>query len=267
MLTRNMSDRLANSEQSESGERPACLVLHGLGGGPYELEPLVASLKAEGLSVACPVLPGHFGPGPVMPPSRWREWAIAAEQAFDELAATGKPVAIVGFSTGATVALYLASRRSVARQVLLAPFLAIRFTGLIPLNPSIYLRWLARVVPDVPRRPPAVRDRAMRGRAWEASIYRTFSVPSALSALELIDELTPEISLIKTPTLIIQGKRDTVVQPARAGWLHQKLGSTEKTLVILDESDHLVALDCQRDRTIRESLAFLLGRGLTCPRT
>jgi len=255
MLT--MSDQAPLIVKEQAGERPACLVLHGLGGGPYELEPLLAALEAEGLTVACPVLPGHDGPGPVMPASRWGEWVSAAENGFDLLAASGRKVAVVGFSTGATVALHLATRRPVVRQVLLAPFLAIRYTGLIPLRPAAYLRWLARVVPDLPRRAPAVRDREMRGQAREASVYRTFSVPAALSALELIDELLPEISSIQTPTLIIQGERDTVVEPAHAGWLHTNLGSADKRLVYLEHSDHLVALDCQRDRTITETLAFL----------
>ncbi|MGO9465715.1 MAG: alpha/beta hydrolase [Isosphaeraceae bacterium] len=259
MLTLAMSEEAPNVLNEKADERPACLVLHGLGGGPYELAPLLGALQTDGLTVKCPVLPGHDGPGPVMPASRWDEWAAAAETGFDELAASGSKVAVVGFSTGATVALHLATRRPVERLVLLAPFLAIRYAGLIPLRPAAYLRWLARLVPDLPRRAPAVRDREMRGQASEANVYRTFSVPAALSALELIDELLPEISRIQTPTLIIQGERDTVVEPAHAGWLHHNLGSAHKRLVYLDQSDHLVALDCQRDRAISETLAFLRG--------
>jgi carboxylesterase len=258
MLMAMMPGAAATTPKEPIGERPACLVLHGLGGGPYELEPLVAALKSEGIRLACPVLPGHAGPGPVMPASNWSEWAATAENGFDELAASGSPVAVVGFSTGATVALHLARTRPVARQVLLAPFLAIRYSGLIPFRPAAYLRWLARFLPDLPRRRPAVRDREMRDRAHKASLYRTFNVPAALSALDLLDKLLPEVSRINTPTLIIQGKRDTVVEPAWAGWLHENLGSAAKRLVYLPESEHLVALDTERDKTIRETMAFLL---------
>ena len=93
-------------------KRPiSCLILHGLGGGPYELEPLIAALESAGLVVAAPVLPGHDVPGPTMPSSKWTDWAATAEAAFDELAMASGPGAVIGFSTGATLALYLAVAR------------------------------------------------------------------------------------------------------------------------------------------------------------
>ncbi len=241
--------------------RPSCLVLHGLGGGAYELTPIIASLETEGLRVSSPVLPGHEGPGPVMPSSSWRDWAATAEAAFDELAADGRPVVVVGFSTGATLALYLAARRPVARQVLLAPFLAIRYSRLIPIHPSRYLRHLARLIPNLRRRPPAVRNPEMRRQVFAAACFRTFSLGAAISALELIEEVKPLVARITTPTLIIQGRRDTVVEPRNATWLHDHLGARHKALVVLPRSDHLVALDREREQVISLTRDFVLGRG------
>jgi carboxylesterase len=240
--------------------RASCLFLHGLGGGPYELTPLITALESEGLRVLAPVLPGHAGPGPVMPASCWRDWAGAAESAFDELAGAGKTVVVVGFSTGATLALHLASRRPVARLVLLAPFLAIRYTSRIPVRPATLLRPLAKLIPNLPRRSPAVRDPEMRRLASSADRFRTFSIAATLSALELIDVVKPLVPGIKLPTLIIQGQLDTVVEPAGASWLHDNLASTEKTLINLTSSDHLVALDREREQVISLTKAFVLGR-------
>jgi carboxylesterase len=237
------------------------LILHGLGGGAYELAPVIAALEVEGLRLSVPVLPGHEGPGPVMPRSNWRDWYAKVEAAYDELAAAGSPIVVVGFSTGATLALYLAARRSVARLVLLAPFLAIRFTRLIPLRPALYLRQLARVMPNLRRRPPAVRDREMRRQIAASACYRTFSVGAALSALELIEEVEPIVPRLNAPTLIIQGKLDTVVEPRNAAWLRDHLGSTRKELVILPRSDHLVAVDRDRERAVSLTRDFVLGRG------
>jgi len=259
------SDRLLIQDalkpvEDQGSHKLSCLVLHGLGGGPYELEPVIAALEAEGLRVSAPLLPGHDGPGPVMPASYWRDWAATAELTFDHLAAGGGPVVVVGFSTGATLALYLATRRPVARQALLAPFLAIRYSGLIPLRPATYLRHLARVFPNLPRRPPAVRDPEMRRWASAAARFRTFNLHASLSALELIDEVKPLVPEITTPTLIIQGKLDTVVEPFHARWLHRHLGATHKAFASQPRSDHLVALDRDREQVIAMVRAFVLGR-------
>jgi carboxylesterase len=260
-LTRTDCPLTSNATPSPGDLRAknfACLILHGLGGGPYELEPVTAALEGAGVRVLAPVLPGHEGPGPIMPASSWRDWARVAEDAFDRLQDEGAPVVVIGFSTGATLALYLASERPVARQVLLAPFLAIRYSGLIPLRAATYLRALARVIPNLPRRAPAVRDPEMRRWAAGTDRFRTFSVHAAISALELIDTVKPLVPGITIPTLIIQGRLDGVVEPGGASWLHKHLGATEKALVVLLRSDHLVSLDRERERVITLTRDFVL---------
>jgi carboxylesterase len=233
------------------------LVLHGLGGGPYELEPVTTALRGAGFEVEAPVLPGHEGPGPKMPASSWKDWAGTALVSFDKLARKGASVAVIGFSTGGTLALELCTRRPVARQVLMAPFLAIRYTSMLPLRPAAYLRPLARFMPDLPRRPPAVRDPKMRDWAARADQFKTFSLYAASSALELIDTVMPLVPDITTPSLILQGQLDTVVEPQCADWLYQNLGSRDKTLVNLSQSDHLLALDREREHVIEAILKFL----------
>ena len=235
---------------------PPCLALHGLGGGPYELDPLTAALAASGRRVVAPTLPGHDGPGPRMPASAWPEWVAAVEAHYDE-AARDVPPAVLGFSTGATIALHLARRRPVDRLVLIAPFLAIRLTGRLPFRVAPVVHALARVTPDVPRRPPAVRDPDARRRLAELDRFRSFSLRAAASALDLIDSVLPDLPAIDAPALIIQGRLDSVVEPSRAGWLLDRLGSGRKRLVTLDASDHLATYDRDRDRLIAEVLAFL----------
>jgi carboxylesterase len=257
------SDNPSNpvSRIADDAARPSCLVIHGLGGGAYELTPLIAALEAEGLAVSVPILPGHEGPGPIMPPSRWRDWAAAVDAAYDDLSAGGAPVVVIGFSTGGTLALDLAARKAVARQVLLAPFLAIRFSYLIPISLAAVLRHVARIIPHFRRRPPAVRDRAMRRQVAASSSFRTFSLDATLSALELIEEVKPFVPTITTPTLILQGKLDTVVEPRNARWLLEHLGTTRKALVVLPRSDHLITYDRDREEAIALTRDFVLGRG------
>ena len=236
----------------------SCLVLHGLGGGPFELTPVIDALRSAGIDVEAPVLPGHEGDGPRMPGSVWTDWALAVEASFDRLSARaeGGSVAVLGFSTGATLALHLASHRPVDRLILLAPFLAIRFSRWVPIAARHWLGPLARVVPDVPRRPAATVNRAIRRELAGSTPFRTFNLASTLSALALIEEVKPTVGAIQAPTLILQGKRDTVVEPAGAAWLLDHLGAEEKRLVWFARSDHLLAWDHDRESVVGTCLMF-----------
>ncbi len=254
-----MTDAAPSPETLTSEGPPSVLALHGLGGGRFELAPLIDAFEAAGCRVASPILPGHEVTGSIMPSSYWEDWAKTAEDAFDTLASFGRPVVVVGFSTGGTLGLLLATRRPVARLVLLAPFLAIRYVGLIPFRPSTYLRPIAWILPHLPRRPPPIRDRLASRLLDQVVRFRTFSLGATLSALELIEKIKPLVLSIETPTLILQGKLDTVVDPAGADWLSRHLGSKQKNLIWLPKSDHLLALDYEREIVLAISRDFVIG--------
>ncbi len=245
------------TEREGDPDRRPCLVLHGLGGGPYELQPLIDALAASGRSVRAPVLPGHDGAGPSMPPSSWPDWTRCAEAWYDDTASEAAPAVVVGFSTGAMIALHLASRRKVDRLVLLAPFLAIRHARLLPFRPAGLLRVLARWAPEIPRRGPAVRDPEMRRWAAGLDRFRTFNLHAAVSALELIEQVKPLLATIDAPVLIVQGRLDTVVEPSGAAWLQGRLAAGRSRLIELPRSDHLIALDRERGAMIEAVLGFL----------
>ena len=96
-------------------------------------------------------------------------------------------------------------------------------------------------------------------RRWASSHngFRTFNLQATISALELIDEVKPLVGEITTPTLIIQGRLDTVVEPFNARWLYSQLGATTKALISLPRSDHLVALDRDRHSVITATVDFV----------
>lgn len=237
-----------------------CLALHGLGGGPYEFGGLLDRLRGRSISVAAPVLPGHEGPGPFMGRAGWPEWTGLAAGSFERLAADGKPVSVLGFSTGATLALWLASRYPVDRLVLMAPFLGVRHLAKLPVPTVGYLRGIARLLPHVPRRSPAVRDRQGRQTIREAELFRTFSLKAAVSALELIEQVKPTVPTITAPTLVLQGRHDSVIEPAGASWLFDRLGSVHKRFEWLEQSDHVIALDHDREAVADLADAWLTDR-------
>ena len=235
-----------------------CLLLHGLGGGPYELGRLPQALREAGCIVSAPVLPGHEGQGSRMPDSKWQDWLATAHLAYQELVtAVGRPALVLGFSTGGTLGLRLALEARLAGLILLAPFLAIRHSGLVPFRALTTVRTLARLLSHLPRRSPPVRDLEMRRWASAQDRYKTFNLRATASALELIESVKPRVAEIDVPCLIQQGRLDTVVEPAQAAWLYDQLGLQPKRLIWYPRSDHLLALDRERFAVEADILRFV----------
>jgi alpha-beta hydrolase superfamily lysophospholipase len=86
------------------------LLLHGMSDSPYSLRALGKALNERGYWVLGPRMPGHGTAPSGLKSVTWRDMAAAVRLAADRLAnrAAGKPIHIVGYSTGAALALDLA---------------------------------------------------------------------------------------------------------------------------------------------------------------
>jgi carboxylesterase len=235
----------------------ACLLLHGLGGGVYELQWLAERLLAAGLTVQGFNYPGHDRPAHRMPPSRWTEWYGRVLEHYLALQQEYPRLSLVGFSTGCLLALHLAFAHPVHKLVLLAPFFAIRHRWYYLFRPEQYLNSLGWLLEEVPRFRLPIRDGDVRALAERVAYLRSFNLTAVRSALELIERVRGEVASIQVPTLILQPRQDTVVDPDQAAWLYRELGSAEKTLHWLERSDHVLTLDCERETVFAQVCAFL----------
>lgn len=91
----------------QRGALGAVLLLHGMSDSPYSLRALGESLHAAGYQVLGLRLPGHGTAPSGLRFVRWQDMAAAVDLAMDHLATemAGKPVHIIGYSTGASLAL------------------------------------------------------------------------------------------------------------------------------------------------------------------
>ncbi|WP_448381229.1 alpha/beta hydrolase [Gloeomargarita sp.] len=233
--------RLTNAPFYRRGDGPgACLLIHGLGGGVYELQPLGERLHQQGWTVRGMNLPGHDQPAPQMPASTWPQWFACVQQEYQQLRQNHTHVAVVGFSTGGLLALYLASRVPLARLVLLAPFLGMSW-WLYPLLYSV-----GYAVPSLPRQGLPIADPEMAAQAWQVCFFRDFNLSAVRSALELQGMVKNCLPQITVPTLIIQSRADRVVDPEASWQGFQHLGSPEKQFHWLTDCNHIITLDRQR---------------------
>lgn len=232
--------------------------MHGLGGGPYEVQWLGETLhRRTGLTVRAMHLPGHETPARRMPTSGYDQWTEAVIREIEALRGDG-PVHLMGFSTGGTISLRVAETVDLeGRLVLLAPFIDIHRPRLLPVRPEALLD-LFTGLKVVPRRGPRLRDKALQREVERCLPFATMNLDAARSAKTLGELVMRDLASVRAPTLILQGAKDAVVDGRGAARIEAGLRG-EKRLVVLPESDHLLTLDSERDRVFDEVTAFVQG--------
>jgi alpha-beta hydrolase superfamily lysophospholipase len=122
-------------ELAAPAPRGGVLLLHGLSDSPYSMRALAQRLNARGFQVIGLRLPGHGTVPSGLLDVSWKDWAAAVRIAARELerrVGKDKPLHIVGYSTGAALAVDYAISRAfgedlppVARMVLLSPAIGV----------------------------------------------------------------------------------------------------------------------------------------------
>ncbi len=239
----------------------ACLLIHGLNGSPYDLADLAAYLAGSGVASESILLPGHGVDHRLAARFGWSDWAEAVRERFDRLAARYQHVALVGHSLGGALALHVAAhdRRVAGVATLCAP--ATLQLGLSPL-----VRAGRKLLPFVPLFREDISDRAERADYRRRKLSNWMAIAPVHSLLSALPALRAELGRIECPALVLASRHDHVV-PARDGqYIFDTIGSTEKELVLLDRSWHVVTRDVERDTVARRVLGFissLAGRLLT----
>ncbi|MGB8702930.1 MAG: alpha/beta fold hydrolase, partial [Thermosynechococcaceae cyanobacterium] len=209
------------------GDHPhACLLLHGLGGGAYEMQELGLRLHGQGLTVQGILYPGHDQRVDAMPRSRWQDWYGHILETYQALAQNYEQISLVGFSTGCPLGLYLAAQHPVFKLVLLAPYFRLKYEWYFGLPLEAYLNSIGFLITDVPRLGLPIFDPDIQKAARAAAFFRTFNLAAVRSAMDLIRQVKPQLPGIRNPALIIQSPKDRVVDPSSATFLYNRLGST-----------------------------------------
>ena len=221
-------------------EKIGCLLVHGFGGGPGELEPLAKFLESKGMQTLLPVLKGHTGKRADIKGVSYRDWVQSGEAALKELLDRCNCVFVIGFSMGGLVA------------VSLPPFPQIK--GLVLLNTPIYpwnlKRILLNLVEDMKRRHYG------HFRFYVSCILK-FPLSALIEFVRFLRAVKPRFREVHTPLFIAQALQDDVVQPRSAEYIHRHASSLDKTLKYYDGSAHLICHSEARFQLFEDILAFI----------
>jgi carboxylesterase len=227
----------------------AALCLHGLTGTPYEVRPIGEALAAAGVRALGPLLPGHGGSHQALARARFSDWIDAVESAHRALRRSHERVFTVGLSLGGLLALCHAAAAEVDALVVIGTPLHLR-ARLLPLLPLARLLWpyLAK------RRGSDIRDPAARARQPSMAVMPTASV---IELVRLQQRTRAVLGRIYAPLLVAHGSLDATARPEDAREIAAEVSSSERELLWLPNSGHVVPVDYDGPELARATVDFL----------
>jgi len=222
------------------------LLCHGFTATTAEVRLLARALHSKGYTVTGPLLPGHGTTPQDCNRHTWQDWYTALEQAYQQLSANCKTVVIGGESTGALLVLRLACDHPEAAAILCyAPALRLKLSR----SQIFLLSLLAPFLTSTPKA-PSTDDNPWQG-------YSVEPLKGVKQLLYLQKELSPQLSRIHQPILIMQGRLDPTVDPSAPQIIYERVASAIKEIDWLENSTHCVILDKERDLAADLTVTFL----------
>jgi len=254
------------SAYAADGGQTGALLIHGFTGSVAETRPMGEYLAAQGLTVRCPLLPGH-GTSPLdltnragKPALRWKAWTRAVEAALGELQGRCEQVFVSGLSLGALLCLWLGSQHhEVTGLIPMAPAVRVR-NRLMPL--TLGLRYLLAYNPLGPMGDTDLGDPEAAQRIW---CYDQTPLWGAAEVYLLQRRVRHSLARIRQPVLIFQGRRDAQLPPQAAQSVYASVSSTDRTLVWLEHSGHNLLVDRECEVVWEQSYRWMVERAR--PRT
>jgi carboxylesterase len=243
----------APGDAAGAGQAVGVLLIHGYTGSAAETRPMGEYLAAQGLSVRCPLLPGHGTTPEDLTHVHWRAWAAEAELALQDLQCRCTTVFVGGMSLGSLLTLWLGARHP-------------EIAGLIPMSPAIKLqnpllplvvglRYLLKYNPMGALDDRDLGDPECRRRIW---CYDKTPLWGGGEVYLLQRRVWKALPTISQPVLIFQGRRDAQVDPRAAQLLYEAIGSSDKAVVWLEHSGHNVLADGERELLWEQSHAWIM---------
>ncbi len=231
------------------------ILVHGYMAAPEEIQPLAEYLYKNGYTVYGARLRGHGTAPEDLASQNWHEWYESVNRAYIIMKNTMKSFAIIGFSTGAGLALLQAANKPG------------RFAGVISINgPARLQDSSAKYSPVVVGWNKLLSVLHMRRGKKEFVVndpenphinYSRNPVRGVYELERLMKYVRTRLPDVQGPVLVIQGSDDPVVNPVSGTDIFSRLGSANKQLVQISADHHGILRGKASDEVKEKVLIFL----------
>jgi carboxylesterase len=228
--------------------RIGCLMLHGFMGSPYSSRPMAEYLVTQGITMHCPLLPGHGQWPDKFYNVSHKRWLAEAEEGLARIRELADEVFIIGHSMGTVLGAHLIDKfNDIRGMVMLTPLYA------IPDKRMLAMPFLRYVMPWLYPHKIKSMSGLVRQRVLDFDPTLDFDSPEVQARLPEMTRLPTSglaemvkmvrygrqfWSRLKLPVLIFQGGDDPAVPEHTMQEIYNLLPSPEKELKTFPEAGH-----------------------------
>jgi esterase/lipase/1-acyl-sn-glycerol-3-phosphate acyltransferase len=212
---------------------------HGYMAAPLEVRELAEYLGQLGFWVYAPRLKGHGTSPEDLAVRSYLDWRDSVEQGYAIISNICKRVVAGGFSTGAGLALDLAVRAEAVVGVfaVAAPMRLKDFSSRFASAVDIWNRLMERA------RQVGAKKEFVENKPENPHInYLRNPISGVVEVDRLMDDLEPKLPELKVPSLVVQSRRDPVVDPKGSRKIFELIGSTDKEYLLFNIERHGILL-------------------------
>lgn len=228
------------------------MLVHGFTSSPREMSLLGEFLATQGFTVLAIRLFAHGTRYQDMPRARWQDWIANIEDGWHILNGENRPLIVIGFSLGGSLALYFAAHFPVKAVI------AIAAPHHLPKDPRLpFLKIISLFSPYLySSKPPLWFDHSQRHRHIR---YPNDSTRALAEVHTFLVHLQGALPKIKVPTLLIYSKNDPTITVAEQHMekIAAAIQSPLKETLVLENSGHILPLDAQRGLVNEACLEFI----------
>lgn len=230
----------------EAGNR-AVLLLHGFTGHSADVRMLGRFLEKKGYTSHAPIYRGHGLPPEELLTASPDDWWEDVQAAFQHLRDLGyKEIAVAGLSMGGALGLKLAYSEQVK--------------GVIPMCTPMFFDNEQQLKAGFNLFSKEFKQFEQKDAETIHDEVTEIMENSSLLFQQIgtfIKEVNQNIDMIYTPTMVVQARKDKMINPESANFIYDHVEADQKEIKWYEEAGHVITLSGEKDQLHEDIYMFL----------